>query len=84
MIEDDPGTRFTPEEGDVVIRHATTDGRRVYILETARGAGQILHGTREAAVAQAVAFARQNHVCVWVGDGDTHTLLQDFRHAEPV
>jgi hypothetical protein len=73
----------TPEDGDIVVRHETRGTTRVYVLHIARRSDQILHRTREGAVAQAVAFAKQHHVGAWIAteDGD-RTLLGDFRRPE--
>ena len=76
-------TQSTPEDGDIVVRHETREAERVYVLHIARRSDQMLYRTREGAVAQAIAFAKQHHVRAWIAthDGD-HTLLDDFRHAE--
>jgi len=72
--------RSTPEDGDVVVREEMRDGRRVYVLHTAPGPGQILLRTRDAALAQARKFARHQGVRVWLADGDVEfALVDDFR-----
>jgi hypothetical protein len=75
--------RLTPEDGDVVVRKATRDGNRVYVLHTAPGADQYMLRSREAAVAQAVAFAKREGVRAWLTEeGNEFALLEDFRVVE--
>lgn len=70
----------TAAEGDVVVRREERAGLGVYVLSTASGPGQVLLRSREDAVAQAVTFARWQHVRAWLADDDSDfTLLQDFR-----
>jgi hypothetical protein len=72
-----------PEDGDIVVRHEMRDSTRIYVLHTARGSDQILYRTRDAAIAQAVAFAKQHHVRVWIGTPERdYTLLENFRRVE--
>ena len=73
-------TRSTPEDGDVVIREQSRDGRVVYALHVAPGADQFIERTRDAALAKARTFAERQHVRVWITDGDyDFTLVDDFR-----
>jgi hypothetical protein len=71
--------RFTPEDGDVVIREAQGEERCVYILRTYPGPDQLLARSREEAVAKAVGFAKREHVRVWLDNEADCTLLEDFR-----
>jgi hypothetical protein len=52
----DPGA---PDYGDVVGRTEMRGATRVCVMRTASGVDQILHRTREDAIAQAVAFATE-------------------------
>jgi LPS sulfotransferase NodH len=70
------------EEGDVVIRQDTRDGKRVFSLHAAAGADQFILHTRDAAIAQAIAFAKRHGVRVWMTNGNREfTLLENFRVA---
>lgn len=76
---------MTPENGDVVIRKEKREGRFVYFLRTAPGTDQYLLPTREAAIAQAMAFAKRHGVRAWLIDGTgDFVLLGDVRVAESV
>jgi len=71
--------RSTPEDGDIVIRDEQRNGRRVFLLHTPPGPDQFVVRTQEAALAQAVAFAKRQHVRVWIADGDdTFRLVNVF------
>ena len=75
--------RLPPEDGDLVVREETREGRRVYVLHTAPGPDQSLYRTRKEAVAQALAFAKQ--VRAWLTDeGYDFVLFEDFRVVESV
>ena len=74
-------THRTPENGDVVIREERRKGRRVYILHSVPGLEpQLLTQSRDQAIATAIDFAKRQHVCVWVSNGDEDfVLVEDFR-----
>ena len=73
-------TRSTPEDGDIVVREEERHGTAVYVLHTAPGADQYVLHIRETAVAQAVTFAKREHVRAWLTDeGYDFVLLEDFR-----
>jgi hypothetical protein len=74
-----------PEDGDIVVRQETRDGRDVYVLHTTAGVDQYLLRTREEAVRQAVTFAKRQGVRAWLA-GETHefVLLNDVRVVESV
>ena len=73
------------EDGDIVVRQVEREGTLVYVLHTAPGVGQYLLRTREQAVAQALAFAKRQHVRAWLTDEQNDfVLLEDFRAVEPV
>jgi LPS sulfotransferase NodH len=74
-----------PEEGDIVVRQETRDGRDVYVLHTASGVDQYVLRTREEAVKQAVTFAKRQGVRAWLG-GETQefVLLNDVRVVDSV
>ena len=76
--------RTTPEDGDIVVRKEQREGTLVYALHTAPGADQYLLRNRDEAVAQALAFAKRQHVRAWCAD-DEFVLLGTFReeHVEP-
>ena len=77
--------RTTPEHGDIVVRAEKREGAIVYVLHTAPGADQYLLRTREEAVAQALTFAKREHVRAWLTDeGYDFVLLEDFRVVESV
>jgi hypothetical protein len=71
-----------PQDGDIVIRQDARDGTSVFILHTAPGADQFILHARDAAIAQAVSFAKRQGVRVWLTNGDSEfTLLDNFRVA---
>jgi hypothetical protein len=77
--------RLAPEDGDIVVREEKREGVLIYVLHIAPGADQYLVRTREEAVAQAVTFARREHVRAWLTDeGYDFTLVEDFRVVESV
>lgn len=49
-------------DGDVVVREEKQEAERVFVLHTAPGSDQFLYHTQEGAVAQAVTFAKHEHV----------------------
>ena len=70
-------SRSTPEDGDI--------GKGVYVLHTAPGADQYVLRSREAAVSQAVTFAKREGVRAGLTDaGYEFVLLEDFRVVESV
>jgi hypothetical protein len=78
-------TRRTPEDGDIVVREQQREGTLVFVLHTAPGADQHVLRNREEAVAQAVTFAKRQHVGAWLTDeGYDFVLLEDFRVVESV
>ena len=77
--------RTMPENGDVVIRPHVRDGRRVFAMHTVPGPEQCVLSSQDAAVRQAVVFAKREHVRVWSTDGGAgFVLLEDFRRVKPV
>jgi hypothetical protein len=74
-----------PEDGDIVVRQETREGRDVYVLHTAAGVDQYLLRTREEAVRQAVTFAKRQGVRAWLA-GETREFvpLDDDRVVESV
>ena len=78
-------THAVPEDGDIVVRQQTREGRRVYVLHRAAGVDQYLLRTREEAVRQAVTFAKRQGVRAWLA-GETHEFvpLNDVRAVESV
>ena len=74
-----------PDDGDIVIRQETREGREVYVLHNAAGVGQYLLRTREEAVRQAVTFATRQGVRAWLARA-THdfVLLNDVRVVESI
>jgi phage-related baseplate assembly protein len=72
--------RFAPEDGDVVIRQVALESTLVYVLHRTSTPNQVLLRTREEAVAQALAFAKRQHVRAWCANGDADfVLLGTFR-----
>jgi UDP-2,3-diacylglucosamine pyrophosphatase LpxH len=54
----------------------------VFVLHTAPGADQFILQTRDAAIAQAIAFAKRQGVRVWLTKGNRgFTLVEDFHLA---
>lgn len=77
--------RRTPEDGDIVVREEKREGKLVYVLHTAPGADQYILRNREQAVAQAVTFAKREHLRAWLSDeGYDFALLEDFRVVKSV
>jgi hypothetical protein len=77
--------RMVPGDGDVVIRQERLEGTLVYVLHTAPGPDQYVLRSREAAVAQAVTFAKRESVRAWLTDeGHDFVLIEDFRMVESV
>ena len=69
-----------PDKDDVVVRQRRGNPHTVYLLGTPTTPDQFSLRTREEAVTQAVAFARQHHVRAWFDNGDnTFLLLGTFR-----
>jgi hypothetical protein len=61
--------RSVPEDGDILVYDEKREEKRVYVLH-APGPDQLLLRTPEEAVAQALAFAKRQHVRAWFGNGD--------------
>lgn len=71
-----------PEQDDVVVRQRRGNPHVVYLLGTRATPDQFSLPTREEAVTQAVAFARQQRVRAWFDNGDnTFLLLGTFRES---
>jgi hypothetical protein len=71
-----------PQDGDIVIRQEMRDGTPAFMLRTVPGADQVVLRTRDAAMAQATAFARRYGVRVWLTIGESDfKLVEDFRVA---
>jgi hypothetical protein len=68
-----------PDDDDVVVRQERGNPAVVYILGTPSTPAQFQVRTRDEAVAQALAFAKRQHVRAWFGDGDDFVLLGSFR-----
>ncbi len=69
-----------PQEGDIVVRQEQRDGRWVFLLQSAPGPDQYVLPTRDAAVTEALAFAKRQRVRAWLSDGSSaFTLMEDFR-----
>jgi LPS sulfotransferase NodH len=69
----------------MVVREEQREGTLVYVLHIAPGADQYVLRRREDAVAQAVTFAKRQHVRAWLTDeGYDFVLLEDFRVMESV
>jgi DUF2934 family protein len=78
-------TRTTPEDGDIGVREETREGTLVYVLHTLGSGQYVLLRSRENAVAQAVRFAKREHVRAWLADeGYDFELLVDFRVVESI
>jgi hypothetical protein len=78
-------THAVPEDGDIVVRQQTREGRRVYVLHRAAGVDQYLLRTREEAVRQAVTFAKRQGLRAWLaGETDEFVPLSDVLAVESV
>ena len=67
-------------QDDVVVRQGRGNPHVVYLLGTPATPDQFSLRSREEAVTQAVAFARQQRVRAWFDNGDnTFVLLGTFR-----
>jgi hypothetical protein len=76
-------TRTPPKDGDIGVREETREGTLVYVLHTAPGSDRYVLRSRQEAIAQAVTFAKREHVCAWLADeGYDFALLVDFRVVE--
>ena len=81
----DSDARAIPEDGDIVVREQTRDGKWIHVLHTAGGPDQVLLRTRDEAIAQACGMARMWHVRAWLANGDEDfVLLEDVRVVESV
>ena len=77
--------RATLEDGDIAIRQDAPHGAVVYVLNAAPSVDQYAASACEAAVAQAVVFAKRQHVRVWLTDAECDfVLLEDCRVVESV
>jgi hypothetical protein len=69
-----------PDEDDVVVRRKDGDPGVVFVLGTPPAPDQFTLRTRDEAVAQALSFAKRQHVCAWfTNGGDEFVLLGTFR-----
>jgi hypothetical protein len=68
-----------PEDGDVVVRPQWRERTLVYALHIAPSPDQYVCRSRKEAIAQAMTFAKRNHVRAWLSDEDyDFVLLEDF------
>jgi hypothetical protein len=75
---------LAPEDGDVVIREERREYEFVYLLQSVPAPAQYLLRSWEDAVGRAVAFAKHEHVRVWLDNEHECTPLEDFRLVEQV
>ena len=69
-----------PDTDDVVIRQKRGNPSTFYLLGTPSAPDQYIVPTRDAAVSQALAFAKRAHVRAWCANGhDDFVLLGTFR-----
>ncbi len=59
----------SPQDCDIVIRQKHRDGQWVFCLQSVPGPDQFVLPTRDAAVTEAVSFAKRLHVRAWLSDG---------------
>ena len=69
-----------PDNDDVVIRQKHGNPSTVYLLGTPAAPDQFILRTRDEAVSQALAYAKQRHVQAWLAkDDEDFVLLGTFR-----
>ena len=68
-----------PQHGDVVIVKEDGDLATGYTIRHWHAKPQLYCPSRHEALGCASAFARQQAVDVWQGDGDAYTLLERYR-----
>jgi len=74
------GVRFTPQDGDIIVRQDMRDGMPAYALSTTPGPEQFFLRILEDALQQARRVAQPQHVRVWLTRGhNDFTLVDDFR-----
>jgi hypothetical protein len=73
-----------PEDGDVVIREERREDEFVYLMQSVPAPAQYFLRSWEDAIGRAVAFAKREHVRVWLDNEHDCTLLEDFRLVEQV
>ena len=74
---------LAPDEGDVVVRQKRGNPSTVYLLGTPSAPEQFILRTRDEAVSQALAFAKQQRVRAWFAKGDEeYVLLGTFRKGD--
>jgi hypothetical protein len=72
-----------PNGDDVVIRQERGNPSTAFLLGTPAAPDQFILRTRDEAVSQALAYARQQHVRAWFARGDDDfVLLGTFRHEQ--
>jgi len=72
-----------PDKNDVVIRQKHGNPSTVYVLGTPSSSNQFTLRTRDEAVAQALAYAKRQHVRAWFAKGDDDfVLLGTFREEQ--
>lgn len=65
-----------PDDDDVVVREKRGNPSAVFILGTSLTSAQFQVRTRDEAVAQALAFARRQHVRAWFVKDEAFVLLR--------
>jgi hypothetical protein len=74
---------ISPDGNDVVIRQKHGNPSTVFLLGTPAAPDQFILRTRDQAVSQALAYARQQRVRAWFANGDADfVLLGTFRNEE--
>ena len=64
-----------PDKNDVVIRQKHGNPSTVYLLGTPSSPDQFTLRTRDEAVAQALTYAKRQHVRAWFAKGDDDFVL---------
>ena len=64
-----------PDKNDVVIRQKHGNPSTVYVLGTPSSPDQFTLRTRDEAVAQALAYAKRQHLRAWFANGDDDFVL---------
>ena len=72
-----------PDEDDVVVRQKSGNPGVIFVLGTPPAPDQLTLRTRDEAVAQALAFAKRQHVRAWFTNGGNElVLLGTFRKTD--
>jgi hypothetical protein len=69
---------MVPDKADILVRMKSGDSVAVYLIGTFAMPEQFLLQSRDEAVSQALAFARQRHVRAWFNSDEMFVLLGNY------